>query len=534
MAESPEAVARSTRAEVSTRLAERIPLILDLWEERVRLKLPAARDQDPPILRDDLPPFLLALARSLSPVAAPEDAGAERQVSRSHGAQRARLEEYSLDQVLREYYLLRKTVLEVLDAELTVALPEREAIVDRIEQAMQEAATQFMRAHQQALQQRESLLRAVLDHCPLLVALKDAEGRFLLVNRHWVAAFGLENESVRGKTDAELFAADRAAAGIARDREALETGEPIECEEHVPHRAGTRTYLTIRFPVVGPDGGVAVLGSIAADITERKRMEADLSEHAAELGAADQRKDEFLATLAHELRNPLSPMLAATHLLRERGLQDAAVFGRSIAIVERQVRHMARLVEDLLDLSRIARGKVELRRAPAEVRTLVEVALSSCRSFIEERGHQLSVTLPPEPVWLDVDATRIEQVLMNLLNNAAKYTEPGGRIELTVELEGGPGAGDPDGAPAAGQAVIRVRDTGIGIAAQELPHVFELFRQADEGVRQSQGGLGIGLNLVCRLVELHAGSVEAASAGRGQGSEFRVRLPLMGTEEVKR
>jgi PAS domain S-box-containing protein len=231
------------------------------------------------------------------------------------------------------------------------------------------------------------------------------------------------------------------------------------------------------------------------------------------LRQADRRKDEFLAVLAHELRNPLAPIRNAAELLR-RADGNADLIGQSSRIMERQVGQMVRLVDDLLDISRITRGKVQLRKERVELAAVVRSAVEAARPLIEAQAHELTLTLPPQPVYLDADPTRLAQVFANLLTNAAKYTERGGHVWLTAEREGG-------------GVVVSVRDTGIGIAADYLPHLFEMFSQAAPALGRSQGGLGVGLALVRGLVELHGGTVEARSGGPGLGSEFTVRLPAV-------
>jgi signal transduction histidine kinase/integral membrane sensor domain MASE1 len=240
----------------------------------------------------------------------------------------------------------------------------------------------------------------------------------------------------------------------------------------------------------------------------RARAEA-LSEDLRRTGEA---KDEFLAVLGHELRNPLAPMRNALEVLRLRGIDDPQAV-RMHTIMERQVKHLARLVDDLLDVSRITRGRIELRREPTDLAKLAAAAAEGLQTVFEQSAHRVSITLPGSPMILDVDPVRVEQVLANLLANAARFTPKGGRIDLTVEQEGG-------------DAVIRVRDNGIGIASEKLQRVFDLFAQADRVPGEVQHGLGIGLTLVRRLVELHGGRVVARSDGQGRGSEFEVRLPL--------
>ncbi len=238
---------------------------------------------------------------------------------------------------------------------------------------------------------------------------------------------------------------------------------------------------------------------------ERLRLVARLRE-------ADRRKDEFLATLAHELRNPLAPVRNGLQLLR-RAEGNGELIEQSRTIMERQVSQMVRLVDDLLDVGRITRGKLELRREQVELAAVVKSAVETSRPLIEQMGHELTITLPPQPVYLDADPVRLSQVYLNLLNNAAKYTEPGGHIWLTAERQ------DSD-------AVVTVKDTGVGIPAEKLPHVFDIFTQVDQSLERSQGGLGLGLTLVKRLTEMHGGSVEAKSGGPGTGSTFTVRLPV--------
>ncbi len=229
-----------------------------------------------------------------------------------------------------------------------------------------------------------------------------------------------------------------------------------------------------------------------------------------EMRQADLRKDEFLATLAHELRNPLAPIHHALQVMRQTTNPVEQRTNREV--IERQVRQLVHLVDDLLDVSRVSRGKLDLRKGPVTLAEVLKSGIETSRPLVEAQGHALTVTLPPEPVWLFADLTRLAQVFSNLLNNSAKYTEPGGQIALTAGVEGR-------------EVLISVSDTGIGISPDMLPHVFDVFRQAANAGEHAQGGLGIGLTLVRRIIELHGGSVEARSQGLGQGSEFVVRLP---------
>jgi PAS domain S-box-containing protein len=232
-----------------------------------------------------------------------------------------------------------------------------------------------------------------------------------------------------------------------------------------------------------------------------------------QLQETDRRKDDFLATLAHELRNPLAPIRNGLEVIRRAG-DDRQTVEEARAMMERQLAQMVRLIDDLLDISRITRNKLELRKAQVELRSVIESAVETAQPLIDEAGHQLTVGLPPGPVLVDADPTRLAQVFANLLTNSAKYTEQGGRIWLSAERHGS-------------DAVVSVRDTGIGIAAEHLPKLFEMFSQVTPALERSQGGLGIGLALVKGLVEMHGGSIEARSDGVGKGSEFTVRIPLL-------
>jgi PAS domain S-box-containing protein len=245
---------------------------------------------------------------------------------------------------------------------------------------------------------------------------------------------------------------------------------------------------------------------------ELTRLEKELRQKVEELAAADRRKDEFLATLAHELRNPLAPLRHALQLLHLAD-DDPDLRKKARGVMERQLAQMVRLIDDLLDVSRITRNKLQLRKERVELATAIQGALETIRPLLETAGHELTVELPAEPVPLDADPTRLTQIFTNLLNNAVKYTEKGGHVHLAAERQGS-------------EVVVSVRDTGIGVTAEHLPHLFEMFSQVAPALERSTGGLGIGLALVRGLVELHGGSVEAHSAGLSQGSEFIVRLPV--------
>ena len=282
------------------------------------------------------------------------------------------------------------------------------------------------------------------------------------------------------------------------------------------HPLGVLTFATAESGRRYTDTNLALVKDLAhraAVAIENTRLYQALRE-------ADRRKDEFLATLAHELRNPLAPIRNALQILKMPRL-DAATVERSRDMMERQVHQLVRLVDDLLDVSRVMRGKIELRKERVELATVVARAVETVQPLIEAQGHELTVNLPAESFSLEADPVRLAQVVGNLLTNAAKYTEPNGRIWLAAQRE-------------SNEAVLRVRDSGIGIAPDMLPKVFDLFVQVDHAVTRSQGGLGIGLTLVKNLVEMHHGTVEAHSEGLEQGSEFVIRLPLLSQEGPQR
>ena len=276
--------------------------------------------------------------------------------------------------------------------------------------------------------------------------------------------------------------------------------------------------LTIQ-PIRDDTGRVIFLAPLGIDITERKRAEADrqrleddLRRLAVELSEADRHKNEFLAMLAHELRNPLAPISNAVRAL-ETGAHDAATVRSASGMLHRQVGLMSRLVEDLLDMSRITRGKIELRKERVDLVPIIHQAVEAVRDLYRSMEHELTVTLPPHPIHLDADPARLTQVVGNLLHNAGKFTDRGGHVWLTVEADGE-------------QAVIRVRDNGIGIAAEHHSDLFTMFGQIDTSLERSRGGLGIGLTLVKTLVDMHGGQVNVQSGGPGHGTEFTVRLPV--------
>ena len=296
----------------------------------------------------------------------------------------------------------------------------------------------------------------------------------------------------------------------------LKAGERVDHFETERIRSDGRRIsvsLTIS-PLRDDEGAVTGASKIVRDITGQREAEHRLRRLAEDLSEADRRKNEFLAMLAHELRNPLAPISHAARALRMSGDRDTVQ--AAAAMLERQLAQMSRLVDDLLDMSRITRGKIELRKAPIELAPVVQQAVEALRPLYKTANIELTVSVPPQPISLDADPARLAQVIGNLLSNAGKFTDAGGRVWLAIE-------------PHDGEVSIRVRDTGIGIAAEQIPRLFEMFAQADTSLERSHDGLGIGLTLVRALVELHGGTVEAHSEGAGRGSEFAVRLPTLRT-----
>ena len=325
--------------------------------------------------------------------------------------------------------------------------------------------------------------------------------------------FGYPDAEIVGKHDRILYTPEDAAQRIP-EREivkAAEEGRAVNERWHV-RRDGSQFWGSGLVQPLRSEGG-AVVGflKIMRDMTEARRWQETLERQAAELKDADRRKDVFLATLAHELRNPLAPIRNGLQVIRMAGADATVEQARSM--MDRQLTQLVRLVDDLLDISRVTQGKLELRRGRVEVRAVIDAAVETSRPLIEQAGHELAVAVPDEPIFVDGDVTRLAQVVSNLLNNSAKYTHRGGHIRLGVRREG--------------EAVaVSVADDGIGIPPAMLDKVFAMFTQVDRTLERTTGGLGIGLSLVKGLVEMHGGTVEARSEGEGKGSEFVVRLPV--------
>jgi PAS domain S-box-containing protein len=352
---------------------------------------------------------------------------------------------------------------------------------------------------------------AILQNTSAIVYVIDARGRFGHVNRRFEQVFGTTLEAVRGKTAFDLFPRELAEAIEMNNRQVMAENRSIEFEETVVSAGGPRHYASIKAPIRNAAGTPQGIVAVAADITERKRLEEALKD-------ADRRKDEFLAVLAHELRNPLAPIRNVLQILRVKAPEDAELLWAR-DVIGRQVDQLTRLVDDLLDVSRISRGKIKLQIAPVDLATVIAGAVETSRPLIDARLHRLTLQLPEKSLWVQGDLVRLTQVVANLLNNAAKYQDVSGYIGVSVEREGN-------------DAILRVKDKGYGIAPELLPGVFDMFEQVQRPMGTSQDGLGIGLSLARSLVEMHGGAIQAVS--KGEGSEFVVRLPCMPGEPKKK
>jgi len=360
---------------------------------------------------------------------------------------------------------------------------------------------------EETLRQSEARFRLLVNGVKdYAIFMLDAEGR--------VASWNSGAERINGYADAEIIGEHFSRFYSSED---VQAGKParalvIAAEQGSVEDEGWRVRKdrslfwanVVITAIRDNDGKVVGYAKVTRDLTEKQRTKA--------LEVADRQKNEFLAMLAHELRNPLAPISNGLQLLMLPGVDDATL-KQTTALMQRQLTHLVRLVDDLLDVSRIVTGKLTFRKEPTDLASIIQRAAEETQPAIDARGHELMVSLPMRPIVIDADAVRIAQVISNLLVNASKYTDKPSRIWLAVDRDGG-------------EVVIRVRDQGIGIAPDVLPKIFNLFVQADDSLARSLGGLGIGLTVVKRIVETHGGRVSAASEGQGKGSEFIVRLPI--------
>jgi signal transduction histidine kinase/ActR/RegA family two-component response regulator len=365
------------------------------------------------------------------------------------------------------------------------------------------------------LRSRVKALEALVARAPVPIAVAhDAECHYISANAALATLLGVPQGVNISMTpppgEKPLYRIQREGRDIPADELPMQyaiahrTGVSNDIE--IMRADGTVLYVQNDVePLYDAQGNVCGCVSVCVDLTERKHVEAVLRE-------ADRRKDEFLATLSHELRNPLAPIRNALEVLR-RGGGDPKQTARAHAIMERQLHQLVRLTDDLLDVSRITRNRLELRRERIDLRSAVQSAIETTQPLIDAAAHVLKITAPTSPVWVHADFTRLAQAFANLLNNAVKYTERGGQISIGISSEGD-------------LATLTVRDSGVGMSETTLPHIFDMFRQSDESLDRARGGLGIGLTLAKRLIELHGGTIHAHSEGPGRGSTFVMQLPL--------
>lgn len=359
-------------------------------------------------------------------------------------------------------------------------------------------------------ERRTRLYESFLNNTPDLAYVFDLQYRFIYANSVLLQMWGKTWDEAIGKTCLELGYEPWHADMHSREiDQVVATKQPIRGEVPFAGTFGRRIYEYIFVPVLGPDGEVEAVAGTTRDTTERQQAEQALQ-------MANQRKDEFLAMLAHELRNPLAPISSAAQLVAMHELSPERL-QHSIAIINRQVKHMVGLVDDLLDVSRVTRGLVSIDQLPQDLKTVITDSIEQVRPLLEARQHRFSLNLCPEAVSIVGDQKRLVQIITNLLNNAAKYTHVQGNIELKLSAQHG-------------QALISVSDDGIGIAEEEQQHIFELFAQAKRNLDRSEGGLGIGLAVAKKMVELHGGSIHCYSAGIGKGTRFSVSLPSLLTQ----
>lgn len=367
--------------------------------------------------------------------------------------------------------------------------------------------------------QSERLFHGFLEAAPDAVVIIDGGGMVVQVNSQAVKLFGYRQEELVGRPMEVLMPERFRETHIAKRGAYLAEPRPRSMGLGFAlfglKKDGGEFPIDVSISALPPEHGV-LFASAIRDMTEHRQLEAELRARTRELEDADLQKDNFLSAVAHELRNPLSALAYVGQILRSPQV-DAAARQKASDVIERQTAHMSRLVEDLLDLARVRRGKLALRREPIDLRAVIPAAVEFSRLLIETRKHNLEVASSAEPLLVNGDPTRLAQVLSNLLTNAAKYTPKGGHIRLMAGRENR-------------SIVVRVRDDGAGISRERLARVFDLFSQFGAGEDDRAGGLGIGLSLVRRLVELHGGTVAAFSDGPGQGSEFVVRLPMLPEE----
>ncbi|MFN3651271.1 MAG: ATP-binding protein [Armatimonadota bacterium] len=486
-----------------------ISVVSRRWQERLNAELPTETSVQPR-LTAALPGLLERLAGMIAGGSVDEEQLYEPVEAEVRSPEQAAP---CVEGLLREYQALHEVVLEVLEESEPLPSGVRRLIAEAFHTAERRVAREALARQAEQVRNRERQLRALVESNILGVVEANLDGRVFAANQAFLKMIGHSQDDLsaagvdwRKLTPPEYREVDERALAQVR-----ESGRCDLYEKEILREDGSRVTVLVGRALTNPERGDCI--TYVVDRTRFKELEVALERHAAELEQANDRLSQWLAMIAHELRTPLSTISNAHYILESLPLSDRAA--RQVSVAARQARHAARLVNDLMDLSRIARGKIELRREPVSLRRLASDAVESVRPLMDSHGHQLTTAWTSESLVVNADPLRIEQIVNNLLTNAAKYTEPGGRISVSLAREGD-------------DAVLRVRDTGIGIEPEKLPLIFNLYEQFGLSETRSHGGLGIGLSLVRRLVELHGGTVVARSEGRGHGSEFEVRLSLVG------
>ncbi|WP_437801204.1 ATP-binding protein [Sorangium sp. So ce693] len=448
-----------------------------------------------------------------------------------------------------ELYTMRAE-LEAQNVQLRREIEERERLQaalrcahDKLERRVAERTTELAAANdllkqenserkraEETLRESQGMLQAIIDNSAAMVYVKDLQGRYLLSNRRFRQLFHatLESnepiasiDSIIGTTDHDLFPPEQAEILRSFDRRVLEAQEPLETEEVVPQGDGMHTYISVKCPLFDAEGKPYAVCAISTDITERKRAEEErerllASEQAArsKAEAADRMKDEFLCTLGHELRTPLTSILGWAHILLRADKSDVARVQRGLEVIERNGMAELELVETLLDVSAILCCQVDLKRQPVSMAEVIQAVVDSVTPASEAKDVCISLSLRSTTGRVLGDRGRLEQIVRNLLSNAVKFTPAGGRVAVSLEEMGA-------------KIQLRISDTGEGISADFLPHVFDKFRRANSSTTRWHSGLGLGLSIVQDLARMHGGEVHAESAGEGRGAVFIVDLPLM-------
>ena len=380
--------------------------------------------------------------------------------------------------------------------------------------AVSRDVTEIHRARETA-EASAARFRSVVKAVSAIVWVTPPSGYFESEQPEWSAFTGQAFDQLKGSGWLDAVHPDDRAATVAAARAAQVTRAPFQIEQRLMRADGHYRHMSVQVvPVIDADGNLREWVGVHTDVTAERTSEDALRRSTLEIEEADRRKTEFIVTLAHELRNPLAPIRNGLQIMKMAADKPETI-ARVRNVIERQVGQMVRLIDDLLDVARISRGQVELKKQVVDFNSLATTAVETSLPVIEAGHHELTLDLGTDALPLSVDPARMAQVLSNLLNNAAKYSQPNGRIVLAARRDGA-------------EAVITVRDAGIGIPAEALPLIFNMFAQVGDHRRHAQGGLGIGLSLVRNLVEMHGGSVIASSDGIGMGSCFEVRLPLEG------